>query len=297
MKKTNQTSQLIHYSVLVRSTKSGEGQYHKWWSPDFPKQLAQKFYDEYLIGNFVIGEEVANDNYYHLQIYIRLRKRKRVHEVLQLLLNMYDWPDPSLVQVQKSPSPRSLSNYCEKDGLFYTEKDFKNSYEKSLIALELNKQQLEINEALYDDTSDRSVILCHDPAGGIGKTTLIKRWMSEQKYDVFLFPQSGSLVSNLYCYAKWYQLKRKAPSQKQILIAINCPRSDNRLIEKNGNIHEFLSSVEAIKDCMFSACFNGKLITINGDPKTIRVVIMTNADINLFCLHLTYDRLRVLVFD
>tara|TARA_B110000444_G_C18698587_1_gene527824 strand:+ start:43 stop:675 length:633 start_codon:yes stop_codon:yes gene_type:complete len=210
---------------------------------------------------------------------------------------MYDWPDPSLVQVQKSPSPRSLSNYCEKDGLFYTEKDFKNSYEKSLISLELNKQQLEINEALYLDTSDRKIILCQNQSGGIGKTTLIKRWMSEQKYDVFLFPQSGSLVSNLYCYAKWYQLKRKAPSQKQILVAINCPRSDNRLMEKNGNIHEFLSSVEAVKDCMFSACFNGKLITINGDPKSIRVVIMTNAPVHLFKTGLTSDRLELLVFN
>lgn len=298
MQKSVQTNQLIHYSVIIRSIKNGPNDYTKWWLDDFPKRLAQKMYDEYLIGNFVIGEETAGEenNYDHLQCYIRLRKRLRVNQLLSLLLDMYEWPDPSLVQVQPSPSPRSLSAYCQKQGTFHTDKDFLNLYEKEIMSLELNEEQVEINDHLYKDSSDRKIILVQNVTGGIGKTTLIKRWMVENKYDVFLFPQSGSLMSNLYCYARWYQNVRSAPTDRQVLVAINCPKSDNRLAKKE-SIAEFLSSVEAIKDCMFSACFNGKLITINGSPKSVRVVIMTNAPVQVFREGLSEDRLELLIYD
>ena len=297
-KNSVQTSQLIHYSVLVRSVKIGEDQYEKWWNDDFPKRLAASFYSEYLIGSFVIGEEVTgkNNNYFHLQCYLRLRKRKRVHEVLQLLLSLYEWPDPSLVQVQKSPTTRTMAAYCQKDGKFWTEKDFNSVYEKKVLSLELNDAQKEICEVLYEDSSDRKIVVVQNESGGIGKTTLIKRFLIEKQYDVFLFPQSGSLMSNLYCYARWFLSVRSGPTDKQVLVAINCPKSDHRLAKKESTA-EFLSSVESIKDACFSCCFNGKLLTVNADPSSVRVIIMTNREPNIFYDGLSSDRIKLLTFD
>ncbi len=282
-----QLNQLIHYSVIVRSIRTGDT-YEKWWDEELLDRLGTEL--EEFCHSFVIGTEIGSINrQIHLQCYIRLKAKQRQSPLIKRLLQIISPPTPDLVQVQPAKHARQLSEYCKKSKDFITEKHFRITlYEKELKGLVLNSFQNKILNAL-DTCNDRQIAIASCRVGNSGKTTLLKYLAITRK--TIIWPQAGSFSSCLYAVGR--QLSSVDNDNELVTILINMPRNDSRMTTDERKA-EFISGIESLKDGFFSTSFMGKLVSLNVDPNKIRILVVTNHEPTEFCKYLSQDRIKLI---
>lgn len=285
-----QSLQLVHYSLIIRSQKLGPSSYKKWWNDKYPAQLGERLFNSGFFNQFVIAEEQGLSENWHLQCYLRCTKRQRQQPLLKKLIELCEC-EPQYIQLEPANSPRSLPEYCAKtDGPIVRETDYKNSYESSLLKMDLNPYQKEIVKAL-EECDSRQLVLASDLKGNSGKTWLIKYLIASNAYNTVLWPNSGTLNSSLFTVGKQFEHYRRQ-NGKITLLLINIVRQDNR-IYNDENLSQLMSAVESVLDGLWSSSFQQKLVTINQDPNLIRCLIVTNKSPNDFLHCLSRDRWKI----